>query len=331
MTVKSVVCVARRASAAVSAVALIGLFSANTALGTDYPTKPIRVIVPHAAGSAVDTVARQIAPRLSEKLGQQIIVDNRPGAGGIMGTDASAKSAPDGYTIMLAATQQVVNVSLYKSLPYDTLKDFVPVARVTSHPLLLAVSASNPANSVAELIEYIKKNPGASYASIGPGTSLHLAGAYLGHEGKVKLNHIPYNVAVQDVADVARGDVLMIFYPYPLLKGQIESGKLKVLAHTGDAKLAYMPKLPTMVELGYKDFVLPAWHAFYAPTGTPRAHIDTLYRGIAEILKDPETAAKIEAVGIDIYLASPDEMTKIIPLEVERYKKIIESAGIEKQ
>ena len=131
--------------------------------------------------------------------------------------------------------------------------------------------------------------------------------------------------------DVARGDVLMIFYPYPLLKGQIESGKLKILAHTGNKRLAYMPDLPTMAELGFKDFVLPAWHAFYAPAGTPRERVDLLYRNIADILKDPETAAKIEKIGIDIYLASPDEMAKIIPQEVEKYRKIIESAGIEKQ
>lgn len=311
---------------------LLGFALAQSgAAAEEYPSKPIRFIVPHAAGSAVDTVARQIGPRLAEKLGQQVIVDNRPGAGGIMGTDAAAKSPADGYTIMLAATQQVVNVSLYKSLPYDTLKDFVPVARVTSQPLLLAVSTSVPANTVPELLEYIKKKPGASYASIGPGSSLHLAGAFLAQEGQVKLNHIPYNVAIQAVADVARGDVLMIFYPYPLLKGQIESGKLKVLAHTGDQRLAYMPNLPTMVELGFKDFVLPAWHAFYAPAGTPRDRIDILYRNIAEILKNPEAAEKIEKIGIDIYLASPDEMAKIIPQEVEKYRKIIETAGIEKQ
>jgi tripartite-type tricarboxylate transporter receptor subunit TctC len=327
----AVAIIGRRLNAAAAGFFLLGLVAAQSAAAADYPTKPLRIIVPHAAGSAVDTVARQIGPRLSERIGQQVIVENRPGAGGIMGTDAAAKSAPDGYTIMLAATQQVVNVSLYKSLPYNTLKDFVPVARVTSQPLLLAISTSVPANTVAELVEYIKKNPAASYASIGPGTSLHLAGAYLAEEAKVKLNHIPYNVAVQAVADVARGDVLMIFYPYPLLKGQIESGKLKVLAHTGDARLAYMPNVPTMVELGFKNFVLPAWHAFYAPTGTPRANIDFLYRHISEILKDREIAAKIEGVGIDIYLASPDEMAKIIPQEVEKYRKIIDFAGIEKQ
>jgi tripartite-type tricarboxylate transporter receptor subunit TctC len=297
----------------------------------EYPTKTIRLIVPHSAGSGVDTAARQMAARLAVKLGQQIVVENQPASNSIIGTDFVAKADPDGYTLLFNSTQHTINPALFKSLPYNTLKAFAPVARVTSQSLLLAVPTSLKVNTLEEFVEYAKKHPGLNYASTGTGSSLHLAGAYFDYVAKLKANHIPYRTAAQAISDLVRGDIAFMFYPYPPLKPHIDSGTLKILGVTGAEKPSFFPSASPMKDLGYPDFVLPAWHAFYAPAGTPRPIIDKLAKNLAEITKDPETIAKLGVIGVDVYYAGSDELARLLPLEIEKYGKIIDIAGVEKQ
>lgn len=307
------------------------VFAVSPAAAQEYPTKDIRMIVPFSAGSGADAAARQIATRLSEKLGKSIIVENIPTGNTIVGADTVAKAAPDGYTLLFHATQFIVSPALFSKLPYDTIKDFEPVARITSQSLLMAVPTTLKIDNLKDFIAYAKKNPGLNYASTGLGSSLHLAGAYLDHVAGLKANHIPYKTAAQALADLVRGDVAYFFYPYPPFKPHIDSGKLKILGSTGAERPAFFPDAPPMTSFGYKDFVLPAWHAVYAPAGTPKAIVDKLDNTLKEISEDPDTRAKMSAIGIDLYYAPSAELKRILPEEIEKYARIIEIAGVKKQ
>jgi tripartite-type tricarboxylate transporter receptor subunit TctC len=310
---------------------LLALAAAQTSTAQDYPTKTIRMVVPHSAGSGVDTAARQIAARLERKLGQQIIVENQPAGNSIVGTDFVAKAAPDGYTLLFNSTQHTINPALFKSLPYDTLKAFAPVARVTSQSLLLAVPTSLNVNTLQDLIEHAKKKQGLNYASTGTGSSLHLAGAYLDHLAQLKANHIPYKTAAQAISDLVRGDVGYMFYPYPPLKPHIDTGKLKIIAVSGAEKPSFFSGVSPLKDLGYPDFVLPAWHAIYAPAATPASVIERLAKASEEVTKDPDTVTKLGAIGVDVYYAGPDELARILPAEIDKYGKIIDIAGVDRQ
>ncbi len=312
-----------------AAVALV--CSAGPVAAQDYPTKTIRMVIPFSAGSGVDAAGRQVAARLAVKLGQQVVVDNQPAAQSITGTDFVAKSRPDGYTLLFNSTQHTIQPSIMKSLPYDVLKAFTPVGRATSQTLLLAVGSGLPVKDFKEFVAYAKAHPGMNYASTGTGSSLHLAGAFLNHLAGLKANHIPYAAAAQAISDLTRGDIGFMFYPYPPFKAQIDAGRLRVLAATSATRPSFLPATPTLVELGYPEFVLPAWHAVYAPTGTPRPVIDKLWGAMSEILKDPETIAKLAAIGVDVYPLGPDDLAKELPKEVEKYGKIVELAGVQKQ
>ncbi|MCC6949698.1 MAG: hypothetical protein IT539_18230 [Bradyrhizobiaceae bacterium] len=309
----------------------VAVLAASPAAAQEYPAKDIRMIVPFSAGSGADAAARQIATRLSEKLGKPIIIDNMPAGNTIVGADTVAKATPDGYTLLFHATQFIVSPALFKTLPYDTIKDFEPVARVTSQSLLLAIPTTLKIDNLKDFVAYAKKNPGLNYASTGLGSSLHLAGAYFDHVAGLKANHIPYKAAAQALADLVRGDVAYMFYPYPPFKPHIDAGKLKILGSSGAEKPAFFPEAQPMTAFGYKDFVLPAWHAVYAPAGTPKAIIDKLDKTLKEIADDPETRAKMSAIGIDLYYASSAELKKLLPQEIEKYARIIEIADVPKQ
>jgi tripartite-type tricarboxylate transporter receptor subunit TctC len=320
-----------RLTGGAAALFALALLSSPNADAQDYPAKTIRLVVPYSAGSGIDSVARQVAGRLAGKLGQQVLIDNQPASQSITGTDFVAKARPDGYTLLLNSTQHTIQPSLFKSLPYDTLAAFVPVARLTSQTLLLAVSSNLPINSFKELVAYAKAHPGMNYASTGTGSSLHLAGAYLNYVADMKANHIPYTTAAQAISDLARGDIGFMFYPYPPFKAQIDAGRLRILAATSAERPSFFPSAPTLVELGYPDFIMPAWHAIYAPAGTPKPIIDKLYAAAQAVLKDPETVAKLAAIGVDVYPASPSELAQQLPLEIAKYGKIVDLAGVEKQ
>ncbi len=297
-----------------------------------YPSRSIRAVITIGAGAAGDLYLRQIAAKASQLLGQTIVVDNRPGGAGLVGTAAVARAAPDGYTLILAYNQtMVVAPHIYKELPYDPLSDFVGVARAVSTPLVLVASATLPVKSVAEVVAWAKAHPQQlSYASSGKGTSSHLAGAYFENLEKVGAQHVAYTSVPQALGDIERGDIKIMFYPYLALQPAIERNSVHVLATTGTERLSTLPQVPTMAELGYRDFVITPWFAFYAPAKTPPQIVQKLSTTINEALKEPEFVAAMNRTGTAIWPSTPEEMVAFTKSEIERYRNLVAIAGIER-
>ena len=294
-----------------------------------YPDRPIRLVVPQGAATATDIFARQLTPRLAELLGQPVVVDNRPGGGGIIGTEIVAKAPADGYTLTLGGGQtHAINKSLYSKLPYDPIASFTPVARLGAQAMILVTNATVPVKTVAEFIAYANARKGKlNFASTGSGTSAHLTGELLNAETGLKIAHVPYKSGAQALTDLVSGEVSMMFYPYIALQSQIQAGKLTVLATAGPQRSAYLPQTPTMVESGFPGFVISAWFAVYAPAGTPRPIVDTLYAAFERTLTDPEIVRRLSATGTDVYLAAPDELGRFTRSEIERFRKLVELSG----
>jgi tripartite-type tricarboxylate transporter receptor subunit TctC len=294
----------------------------------DYPSRPIRLIVPYAAGTSTDLVARQISEKLADVLGQRFTIENKVGAGGSLGTSVAAKSAPDGYTLVLGTGQtHAVNVSLYKNLGYNPVADFAPVSRIGSQPLVLVAHPSLSVQKVDELTALAKAKPGGlSYASTGSGTSPHLAGATFAMLTGLNLVHVPYNNQLF-FPDLLSGRVSLMFYPYPALKGYIETRQLTALATTGAARSPWLAALPTMAEAGYPTFVFAPWYALYAPAGTPTAITEKLARAVERVLADPGTKARLEDSGTYIEFAAPAELATFTAQEIARFAPIVAASG----
>ena len=311
---------------------LVHLAAHPIAHAADYPVRPVRLIVPFAAGSNIDGTARQIAPKLSEALGQQIVVDNRGGAGGTIGATLAARAQPDGYTILMGnAPTHGMAPHLYKNLAYDPVKDFTPIGRIDSASFVLVVSAGLPVQSVAELVTYAKSKPGLlNYASSGNGTTAHLSGTLFNHKAGVDMKHIPYNNVPQAFVDIASGAVAVMFYPYQPLIPLIQTQKARMLATTGIKRASYLPNVPTVAEAGLAglaDFSALAWHGFYGPARTPQKVVDVIYAAAAKTMADPKVMASLIATGIDVDLASPREFAAFTMAEIARYRQLIAMAG----
>jgi tripartite-type tricarboxylate transporter receptor subunit TctC len=315
-----------RAAFALLLLAAAAAGAAQTA-GT-YPDKPVRMVVPFVAGASYDTVARIVAQPLSEAWQQQIVIDNRPGASGMPGTDSVARAAPDGYTLLFGVTQHAINPGLYRKLPYDTLADFAAVARVTSQPLFLGVPTSLPVKSVAELVAYVKARPGKlNYASTGIGTSIHLAGAFFAFKAALEMSHVPYTNASQAIADLGRGEVQVLFYTHQPLIPQVDAGRVRILGTTGAARSSWAPEVPTMTEAQIADFVMPAWHGVFAPANTPAEVVDVLEKALARVASDPDYRKDLEPTGTDLYYAPSKEFDQFVRSEIERFREIIRISG----
>ena len=302
-------------------------------LAAQYPQRPIRLVVPFAAGSNIDGNARQIAPKLSEVLGQQVVIDNRGGASGTIGATLVAKALSDGYTILMGnAPTHGLAPTIFKTLAYDPIKDFAPIGRIDTASYVLAVSATLPVKSVPELISYAKARPGQlNYASTGIGTGVHLAGAYFNNKAGVDIKHIPYNSVPQAFVDISGGAVAMMFYPYSPLIPLVQTGKARLIATSGTKRASYLPDLPTVMEAGLSGFVFVAWHGFYAPAGTPRKNVDIFYDAIAQTVSDPRVAANLLATGVEVDLLPPQKFAAFTKAEIERYRQIIAVAGVSAQ
>lgn len=302
-------------------------------VAADYPNRPLRMVVPFAAGSNIDGTARQITPKFAEILGQQVVIDNRGGAGGTIGATIVARSQADGYTILMGnAPTHGMAPHLYKNLAYDPIKDFTPIGRIDSASFALAVSTALPVQSVGELVTYAKSRPGLlNYASSGNGTTAHLSGTLFNNKAGVDIKHIPYNNVPQAFVDISSGAVAMMFYPYQPLMPLLQTGKVRLLATTGTKRASYLPHVPTVMEAGIADFVAQAWHGYYAPAGTPRQVVDAVYAALAKTMADPKVAASLVATGIDIDLAPPREFAAFTKAEVERYRHLIALAGAKMQ
>lgn len=302
---------------------------AMTALAQTYPDKPIRLVIPYAATTQTDVVGRLISTKLGEVLGRTIVVDNRAGAGGMIGAEFISKAAPDGYTLLLGTSQtHAINKYLYNQMPYDPLTGFEPVARVASVPMVLVVNSTLPVKNVTELINYAKARPGQlNFASSGIGSSAHLAGAYLNNEAGIRISHIPYKDVGQIFVGFSNGNIASMFYAYAPLRTQIQSGTLRIIATTGAQRSAFLPDMPTLSESGYPNFAMTAWFAMYAPRATPKPIIDVLASAVNRAVTAPEVTEKLLGSGTDPYASSPEVLREFTRTELERYRKVVELTG----
>jgi tripartite-type tricarboxylate transporter receptor subunit TctC len=290
----------------------------------NYPSRPIRIIVPQAAGSGIDLQARTLAQKMGELWGQPGIVENRPGANAIIGTDAVAKAAPDGYTLVLApAGNLTVNPSLYRSMPYDVGRDFAPITVLATVPNILVVHPSVPAKTVAELVQYAKAHPGElNFSSPGNGSGAHLAGELLKSMAKVDMTHIPFNGIAPAVTAVLGGQVQAMFAGAPSVLQHVKSGTLRAL---GVASLA---RMPTLAESGFPGFDVTSWYGIVAPAGTPSQVIDRLHGEMTKALNEPDVREKLAGLGAEPVGNTPAEFAATIRSETAKWSKIVKDAKI---
>lgn len=310
---------------------LAATLAAPLAGAADYPSQPIRLIVPYVAGGAADITARVVAARMAKTLKGTIVVENKPGANGMIGTDFVAKAAPDGYTLLLDASGPlVVNPSLYKKTPYDPLKDFAPISQITSYQYALVVPQQSPAHSIDDLLAAARKKPGAvTYGSAGLGAGGHLAGELLALRTGTQLTHVPYKGNAQALTDVLGGQLSFTFDTTVTATPHIHSGKLRAYAVTGPRRASSLPDLPTMQELGYKDFVITQFQGLLAPAGTDPRIIATLHDAVIQAVKDPEVVRKLATEGgNEIIAGTPEEFTRQLRDDLQRYRQLISEAHI---
>ena len=295
----------------------------------EYPLRPVTVIVPFSAGSASDVIARVVLDRMGTAMGRPFVVDNRPAAGGNVGTQAVARAQPDGYTIVMSASGPLaVNRVLNPNLGYDPERDFAPIALYASLPNVVVVSAKLPINSLAELLDYAKKNPDTPYGSVGNGSSQHLAGALFEQVAGARMTHVPYRQTGQLVSDLVSGQVPVSFQLVPNVIGQIKGGQVRALAVADDKRLPALPDVPTAAEAGVKGYQSAAWFAFLAPRNTPRPIIDRLNREVAAAMNDPAVRSRFAEAGAVPLASTPEELGKHISAEIVKWREIITTAGI---
>ncbi len=297
----------------------------------DFPSRPVRIIVPQAAGSGVDLTARVVAQKLTDAWGQQFIVDNRPGANGIIGLEAGAKSKPDGYTLSLGVPSSLtMNPFVYKTLPYDTLRDFVPITQTATNTFGLVINPALPVRSVADLVALAKARPGElNYGSFGIGNQTHLGGELFSSQIGIRLLHVPYKGETPAVVDLLSGQIAMIFTPMQGVVPHIRTGKLKLLATLGNSRARAFPEVPTMVESGYKTIVITGWTGLLAPAGTPHDIVEKLQKEIAARLLVPETRESMASQGAEPVASTPEQFAAFIRAEMAKWSAVIKRAGLE--
>jgi tripartite-type tricarboxylate transporter receptor subunit TctC len=298
------------------------------ALAQDYPNKPVRVIVPFAPGGSADVFGRFIAQRLQESLGQTFVIDNRPGGGSVIGTDAVAKAAPDGYTLLVMSNTHTVNESLIPNKPFVLMRDFVPIAPINASDLVLVAKGSLPYNTLGELIAAAKAKPGSmSYASSGPGTPYHMAGELFKAMAGISLVHIPYKGSAGARTDVLGGQLEMMFDAIPTMSEHIKSGKVKALATTGLTRSATLPGVPTMNEAGVPKYEATIWLGVMAPKGTPPAIVNKLNAEITKITANPEVRRAWAAQGTAPLSMGVDEFTRYMNDDIAKWAHIVKISG----
>jgi tripartite-type tricarboxylate transporter receptor subunit TctC len=313
-----------------TALAFVLLFVSAPAMAADWPERPIRMIIPFAAGAGADTVGRTFGEELAKALGQPVVIDNKGGAGGLLGTAEGARAPADGYTLLLTSQGATVfNMGLYKSPGYDPLKDLIPVSTTGILTNVMVVSTANPANTVADVIAQARAKPGElTYGSSGVGSSLHMSGVILEQRTGVKLQHVPYRGAPAAVLAVVTGEVTMGFFNAPTVVGQIKAGKLKALAVTTKDRSVIMPDVPTMMEAGLPDFVVATWLGFAVPTGTPTPIVARLNTEIGRIAQMPKVKEKLLVQGFEVLPPdSPAQARKLIADDQELWLPIIKKSG----
>jgi tripartite-type tricarboxylate transporter receptor subunit TctC len=306
------------------------LLAATSAWGQSYPVKPIKLVAPSTPGDAPDVIARLVADKLSVALGQPVVVENRPGAGGVVGSDAVAKAAPDGYTLIMGnAGSHGINAAVYSKLPYDIQRDFAPVSQVAVAPNVMVINPSVPATSVAEFIAYAKSQPGKlSYASGGNGSSAHMSMELFKSMTGIDIQHVPYKGASPAITDVITGQVVAFIGNLPPTVPHIKAGKLRALAVTTKSRSALMPELPTIAESGLPGFETVAWFGVLAPAGTPPDIVKRLSSEIAKIARMPEMRDKLIALGAEPVGSTPEEFKAVIDRDIAKWKPLAQKVGI---
>ena len=309
--------------------ALAVAFAANVHAQAPYPNHPVRIVVPFPAGGTTDILARATAQKLTETLGQPFVVENRPGAAGNIGAEIVAKSPPDGYTMLMGTVgTHAINASLYEKMPYDHVKDFVPVVLVAGVPNVLVVHPSVPAKSVQELIAYAKANPGKlNFASSGSGTSIHLSGELFKTMTGVSMQHVPYKGSAPALADLTGGQVQLMFDNLPSALPLIKAGKLRALAVTSLARASALPDVPTVAESGLPGFEASSWFGVLAPVGTPNDVVKKLNGEIAAWLASPDAKEKLAAQGAIAAGGTPDTFVTHIAAESAKWAKVVKASG----
>ena len=323
----------RLSSSCAIAAIVCALIAPRPATADDYPTKPIHLLIPTAAGGLMDVVARIAADYLGKAMGQRLIIENRPGSGGNLGVEAVVKAEPDGYTLGLIQIGNVaINPYVYLDMPFDPLNDVIPVAPVTSSAILVVENAAVPANNLQEFIALAKKEPGKlAYGSAGPGTAPHLAGEMFKSTAGVDLLHVPYRGAGPAVNDTIGGHVQLTFVGWGAVRGPVEAGRLKVLAVAQPKRIAAAPNLPTAAEAGLPGYEFVTWFGVVAPKGTPQPIIDKLVKNIHAMQDDPEVVRTLGESGLEPLKESPQEFGARMRRDHDRFRDIVKAAGLKPQ
>jgi tripartite-type tricarboxylate transporter receptor subunit TctC len=304
------------------------LAGAGHALAQEYPSRPVKLIVPFAAGGPADVYGRAVAQRLQDVLKQSFVVENRPGAGSLIGTEAVAKSAPDGYTLLLMSNTHTVNESLFASKPYELMRDFAPVAPINYSDLVLVTRPTLEAGTTAELLKAAKARPGdLSYASSGPGTPYHMAGELFKAMAGVNILHIPYKGSSGARTDVLSGQVDMMFDAVPTMVEFVRSGRVKALATTGKTRSQVLPNVPTMAESGVPDYEAVIWLGLLAPRGTPAAIVNRLNEEVGRMASDPQVVQAWARQGATPMKMSPDAFSKYMQDDIAKWARIVKLSG----
>ena len=306
-----------------------GLLGGTSALAQAYPTKPVTIIVPFAAGGTTDILARIIGQALTAELGQSVVVDNRAGAGGNIGGQAAAKATPDGHTLFMGTVgTHAINASLYKKMPFDPVKDFAPLTRVANVPNLLVANPAQPYKSVKDLIAYAKANPGkVNFGSSGNGSSIHLSGELFKSLAKVDMQHVPYKGSAPAVTDLLGNQIGIMFDNMPSAIQHVRSGKLVPLAVTTAKRSPELPNVPTIAEAGVPGYEATSWFGMFAPAGTPAPVLAKLNAAIVKVLAQPDVKKKINEQGAEVYSETPEQFAAFIQAESVKWCKVVKESG----
>ncbi len=320
----------KRGRRAALASALMTLCATGLALAADYPARPIKLVVPYAPGGGADGVARIVGKKVSENIGQAIVIDNRGGAGAILGTDLVAKADPDGYTLLLGQSGPIsINPAVYKSLPYDAVKDFAPITMTTAYPYMLVVTSELPAKTLQEFVALAKSKPDAmNYGSTGVGAANHLVAELFNSKAGLKMTHVPYRGTALAVGDLVAGQLTLVFGDPISVLAHIKSGKLRALAVTSLERSPVAPDVPTVAESGYPGFEALAWHGILAPARTSPVIVNKLNAEIVKALADPDTKALLVNQAMQTVGSTPDAFARFLQKDIATWKAVAAVANV---
>jgi tripartite-type tricarboxylate transporter receptor subunit TctC len=320
------------AGAVLAALALSPVSGTPASAQSDYPNRPIQLVVPYGAGGVADVGMRIMAEKLSIRLKQNVVIENRPGAAGIVAAKAVATASPDGYNVLMTGNNNAIAVALFKSLPYDILKDFAPTSTVSFFDLLIVANAGSQLKSLQDVIKTAKANPGKlNIGTINPGSTQNLAAELFKNVAGIEVQIVPFRTSADMATALLRGDLDVMFEFYTAAHGLLSDKKIVALASTGPKRSAYLPDVPTTVEAGLNDYEVLSWNGLSVPAATPKAVIDTLVKGLNDVLPDPGIQEKSKTLGMEMRAGTPAEMDKRMKDDIVKWGAVIEKAGIQKR